>query len=90
METTIVAFIATFAIVASSIAAKPAFAGEAVDVTVANFIRAESDLFFSNTVALGGFGKFYHFRTPTTIDNQPVVRMNRDTLYSAAVFDLDA
>ncbi|HEX3346920.1 MAG TPA: DUF1254 domain-containing protein, partial [Acetobacteraceae bacterium] len=29
-------------------------------------------------------------REPAAIDNQIVIRMNRDTLYSAAVFDLDA
>src|SRR5262249_51533443 len=28
--------------------------------------------------------------TPADIDNQLVIRMNRDTLYSSAVFDLDA
>ncbi|MGH8088794.1 MAG: DUF1254 domain-containing protein, partial [Stenotrophomonas sp.] len=33
---------------------------------------------------------FVHRREPTAIDNQSVIRMNRDTLYSAAVFDLDA
>ena len=38
----------------------------------------------------GGFGKFHHNRTPTEIDHQMVIRMNRDTIYSAAVFDLDA
>jgi hypothetical protein len=31
-----------------------------------------------------------HRRTPTPLDQQAVVRPNRDTLYSAAVFDLDA
>jgi hypothetical protein len=60
-----------------------------VPVTVKNFTRAESDLYFGRTVKLGGFGKFYHYRTPTPIEEQEVVRMNRDTLYSAAVFDLD-
>jgi hypothetical protein len=35
-------------------------------------------------------GKFLHSREATPIDKQPVVRMNRDTLYSQAVFDLDA
>ncbi len=60
------------------------------DVTVANFARAESDRYFADTVELGGFGKFYHYRAPPTVDNQTVVRMNRDTLYSGAVFDLDA
>jgi hypothetical protein len=57
-----------------------------IPVTVENFIRAESDLYLS-VVALkeGGFGKFEHHRELSHID-----AMNRDTLYSAAVFDLDA
>ena len=38
----------------------------------------------------GGFGKFMHRREPTPIAKQTIIRMNRDTLYSAAVFDLDA
>lgn len=38
----------------------------------------------------GGLGRFNHVRRPTPIDEQDVVRMNRDTLYSSAVFDLDA
>ena len=37
-----------------------------------------------------GFGKFEHHRELSPIDAQTVVRMNRDTLYSAAVFDLEA
>ena len=36
------------------------------------------------------FGKFFHNREPAPIDNQNVIRLNRDTLYSGAVFDLDA
>ncbi len=59
-------------------------------VGVDNFIRAESDLYFSNMVKDGSFGKFLHRREPAAIDNQTVIRLNRDTLYSAAVFDLDA
>jgi hypothetical protein len=61
-----------------------------VPVTVKNFERAESDKYFADTVKLGGFGKFFHYRTPTPIEDQKVVKMNRDTLYSAAIFDLDA
>ena len=61
-----------------------------VPVTVENFIRAESDLYFGNVVKDGGFGKFLHRREPAAIDNQTIIRLNRDTLYSAAVFDLDA
>jgi hypothetical protein len=66
-------------------------ADDAVPVTVENFVRAETDLYFSS-VALreGGFGKFEHHRELSPIDNQTIIRMNRDTLYSAAVFDLDA
>ncbi len=59
-------------------------------VTVENFRRAESDLYFGNVVKDGGFGKFLHRREPAAIDNQTVIRLNRDTFYSAAVFDLDA
>jgi len=59
-------------------------------VTADNFPRAESDLYFGGVVKDGGFGKFMHRREPTPIDKQTVIRMNRDTLYSAAVFDLDA
>lgn len=55
-----------------------------------NFVRAESDLYFGNIVKDGGFGKFFYTRELTPIDHQLVIRANRDTLYSAAVFDLDA
>jgi hypothetical protein len=55
-----------------------------------NFVRAESDLYFGNIVKENGFGKFFNNRELTPIDHQLVVRANRDTLYSAAVFDLDA
>jgi hypothetical protein len=61
-----------------------------VPVTVENFIRAESDLYFGAIVKKDGFGKFELTRTPSLIEAQTVVRMNRDTLYGAAVFDLDA
>ena len=63
----------------------------AVAVTPDNFSRAESDMYFANAVKqAGGTGKFFHYRTPAPIENQTVIRMNRDTLYSGAVFDLDA
>jgi hypothetical protein len=62
----------------------------AVKVTVDNFKRAESDHYFSGFVGKAGVGTFEHRREPTPIDKQDVIRMNRDTLYSSAVFDLDA
>jgi hypothetical protein len=62
-----------------------------VPVTADNFIRAETDLYFGNAQKdAGGTGKFFHHREPTQIEKQPVIRMNRDTLYSGAIFDLDA
>jgi hypothetical protein len=73
-----------------------AFAAAAVaqapqPVTIDNFVRAESDMYLSAFVSeSGGLGKFSHRREVASIDNQTVVRLNRDTLYSSAVFDLDA
>lgn len=61
-----------------------------VTVTEENFRQAESDLYFRNSLNLGGGGKFHHIREVMPIDNQTVIRANRDTLYSSAVFDLDA
>lgn len=55
-----------------------------------NFARAESDLYFAGVVKDNGFGNFFHNRELTPIDHQVVIRQNRDTLYSGAVFDLDA
>jgi len=76
--------------ISSAQAQSPSPSASAVPVTVGNFERAESDLYFNNAAKEGGFGKFLHIRQPTEIEHQMVVRMNRDTLYSSAVFDLDA
>lgn len=61
-----------------------------VAVTVDNFIRAETDRYFDLTVKRGGFGRFAHWRDLVPVGAATVVRPNRDTLYSTAVFDLDA
>src|SRR5262245_38984481 len=70
----------------------PSVVGNTVPVTVDNFIRAESDLYFGGLLkdSGGAIGKFNHRREPASIDNQTVIRLNRDTLYSSALFDLDA
>jgi hypothetical protein len=68
----------------------PAASGNAVLVTVDNFIRAESDKALASTVTLGGFGKFYHARDLSPLNRQIVARQNRDTLYSLVVVDFDA
>ena len=62
----------------------------AIPVTVDNFVRAESDLYAGNVAKEGGLGTLTHRREPASIDHQTVIRLNRDTLYSSGVFDLDA
>jgi len=64
--------------------------GSPVPVTVENFARAEFDRVAASFVSLGGFGKFFHQRELVRLDRQIVIRPNRDTLYSEAVFDLSA
>lgn len=61
-----------------------------VPVTIDNFPRAESDLYMTKMVKDGSLGKLDHRREPARIDDQTVIRLNRDTLYSSGVFDLDA
>ena len=61
---------------------------KSVTVTVDSFIRAETDTYFKKRADLGPLGQFGHLRAPTSVDRQRVIRMNRDTLYSGAVFDL--
>jgi hypothetical protein len=57
-------------------------------VTRANYIRAESDRTFHNVAQLAeGVNRFHHFREVTPLEKQTVIRMNKDTLYSAAVVD---
>ena len=82
-------FAATLAAIGSAFAQSPS--GNAPPVTVDNFIRAESDHYIGNFAKeAGGLAKLMHRREPASIDNQTVIRLNRDTLYSSAVFDLDA
>ena len=57
-------------------------------VTAENFIRAETDNMFVQMIKnAGGTNRFFHFRLPTPLDKQTVIRMNRDVLYSGGVFD---
>lgn len=57
-------------------------------VTPDTYIRAESDRQFGVVANVaGGVNRLFHFRRPTPLDQQNVVRMNRDTLYSMGVVD---
>ncbi len=66
------------------------YSGPAIPVSIDNFVRAETDNYMENLVKESGVGKLVHQRKMTPIENQNVVRMNRDTLYSVGVFDLEA
>lgn len=58
-------------------------------VNVDNFVRAETDRMFASVAGLsGGTNRWFHNRVPTPLDQQTVIRMNRDTLYSGAVVDI--
>lgn len=60
-------------------------------VNVDNFVRAETDRMFSDIQRdAGGVNRFRHNRAPASIDEQTVIRLNRDTLYSFAIVDLHA
>lgn len=62
-----------------------------VQVTFENFVRVESARMFTGiAAAAGGTNVWNHVLVPTPIDEQTVIRMNRDTLYSAAIIDVSA
>jgi hypothetical protein len=70
-------------------AAAQAQDGAPIPVTPDNFARAESDMYFGEIVGAGALGRFRHDRALKPVE-EPVIRPNRDTLYSGGVFDLDA
>jgi hypothetical protein len=80
--------IACVAIAVSAQSPSPSPTGGSVPVTADNFIRAETDMYFAGFAKQGALGKFKHSRDLPL--EEPGVRSNRDTLYSLAVFDLDA
>jgi len=58
-------------------------------VNVDNFVRAETARMLDGTLAQSGaVNRWVHLREPTPLDRQAVIRMNRDTLYSAAIVDI--
>ncbi|WP_226925743.1 DUF1214 domain-containing protein [Meridianimarinicoccus sp. MJW13] len=60
-----------------------------IPVMIGNFARAATDIELAKYVSLaGGVNRFFHFRDPGDVDNQPTIRMNFDTLYSTAVVDI--
>ena len=58
-----------------------------IPVNVDTFVRAETDRMFAADPS-AVVNVFSHSRVPTPVEHQPVIRMNRDTLYSPAVVDI--
>ncbi|MBP6685518.1 MAG: DUF1214 domain-containing protein [Leucobacter sp.] len=59
-----------------------------IAVNILNFNRAESDLMFSRLSAGRSLGEWNHTYELKPLDDQPIIRQNRDTLYSSVVVDV--
>jgi len=67
----------------------PALAGVSAEVTIHNYVRAETDLQMRTYVEqFDCFGKFHHVREAYDVTSTATIRPNRDTIYSWGVFDL--
>ncbi len=62
----------------------------AEEITLDNLLRAETDHMIRQNIAAFGLevGQIVHEREILDLANQPVIRMNLDTLYSSLVLDL--
>jgi hypothetical protein len=61
-----------------------AYEAAPVPVNVRNFARWETDMVMGKAFRDGAFGQLRHRREPGAINQQVVVRMNRDTLGARA------
>ena len=81
-----------FFIIVSLLFCQFVFSADApIPVNADNFVRTETasqiDRFLKTYVG-SQVNTWAHIRTPAPIDNQTVIRMNRDTLYSAIIVDI--
>ena len=61
-------------------------AADAPEVTIQNYVRAETDLQMRNYVEnMDAFGKFAHVREAYDVTSRDTIRPNRDTRYSRSV-----
>lgn len=63
---------------------------DTVPVTIDNLVRAETDHMIRANIKSFGLelGELVHQRETVDLDNQPVIRMNVDTIYTSLVLDL--
>ncbi len=70
-------------------AARSAVADATTVVNVDNFDRAQTGFEYAGIIKqAGGINKIHSNRTPTPIDKQNIIRMNRDTLYGTGVVNI--
>src|SRR5258708_14141647 len=72
-------------LMASSVVSAQTTASPAQPVTVENYNRAQTDVYFAGVVKNGGFWKFRHGRGPAPPAPQGIPPPHRDTLFSFAI-----
>ena len=81
----------TLSAIASSLFASSVLAAD-IEVDRDNYVQAETSKYFTVTIAKSTEGKvnsWRHYRNPPLVEEQPIVRMNRDTVYSTAIIDTE-
>lgn len=61
---------------------------EKLKPTDENFSTAMADIYFQQVIDRGGDNDFAHMREVSSVENQNIIRENRDTLYSWGIFDV--
>lgn len=79
---------AWLALVAITVLAWPVKVTAAVEVTLDNYVRAQTDMHLRRYAEDGYFGTLLHEREPLPVDGK-LVRPNRDVLHSIGLFDLN-
>src|SRR5258705_7459199 len=74
-------------VMASSVASAQTPTSQAELVTVENYNRAQTDVYFAGVVKNGGFGEFRHGRELAPPPPQGISRPHPHTFYSFPVFD---
>lgn len=77
--------ISVFAIACIAASASQA---EMLAPTEENFSSAMADIYFQEVIGRGGDNTFAHMRQVSSVENQNIIRENRDTLYSWGIFDV--
>jgi hypothetical protein len=90
MRKTSMRILAAMSLVIASSVASAQMTSPAEPVTVDNYNRAQTDVYFAGIVKNGGLGSFRHGRELAAPVQEGIVRPSRDTLYSFAIVDLDA